>query len=76
MSPCSPLAPPVLQVQPLPLSVSACNAQFWAPRRDYSNGRITRSPLQLAPGTLMLVDETVGGERGGGQVGARGGALG
>jgi hypothetical protein len=45
----------------LPLSVATCNATSWAPRRDYDSNRLTRSPLQLAAGTVLVVDETVMG---------------
>ncbi|GFR39843.1 hypothetical protein Agub_g339 [Astrephomene gubernaculifera] len=43
----------------LPLTVEACNGVSWAPARDLSRERTAPSPLQLPPGTLLLLDETV-----------------
>ncbi|KXZ44175.1 hypothetical protein GPECTOR_71g536 [Gonium pectorale] len=43
----------------LPLTVEACNGVSWAPARDLSRERTAPSPLQLAPGTVLLLDETV-----------------
>eukprot|EP00798_Chlamydomonas_sp_ICE-L_P004636 gene4636-14832_t len=43
----------------LPLTVGKCNSGPWAPKRDYETNRLSRSPLQLPPGTCLLVDETV-----------------
>uniref|UniRef100_A0A7S3QV56 Mini-chromosome maintenance complex-binding protein n=1 Tax=Dunaliella tertiolecta TaxID=3047 RepID=A0A7S3QV56_DUNTE len=46
----------------LPLSVDHCNSCAWAPKRDFDNNRLSRSPLQLSNGTVLLVDETPMGE--------------
>eukprot|EP00198_Chlamydomonas_reinhardtii_P000712 XP_001690047.1 predicted protein [Chlamydomonas reinhardtii] len=43
----------------LPLSVEGCNSLSWSPVRDVSRERTAPSPLQLAPGTVLLLDETV-----------------
>ncbi|KAF5831261.1 mini-chromosome maintenance replisome factor-domain-containing protein, partial [Dunaliella salina] len=46
----------------LPLSVGHCNSCAWAPKRDCDSNRMSRSPLQLSDGTVLLVDETHVGE--------------
>ncbi|GLC58233.1 hypothetical protein PLESTB_001336100 [Pleodorina starrii] len=43
----------------LPLTVESCNGVSWAPQRDPVRERTRPSPLQLAPGTLVLLDETM-----------------
>ncbi|MEW5299904.1 MAG: hypothetical protein WDW38_002727 [Sanguina aurantia] len=45
----------------LPVSVDACNRLPWQPCRDHASNRICCSPLQLAVGTVLLLDETVMG---------------
>jgi hypothetical protein len=52
---CAALLPKVAY---LPVSVSDANAgRGWMPARDARTGRVHRSPLQLSPATLLLVDE-------------------
>jgi hypothetical protein len=41
----------------LPLSVPALNAGPWWPRRARDDARLASGPLQLAPGTQLLLDE-------------------
>jgi|TARA_B110000967_G_scaffold160242_1_gene166073 hypothetical protein len=52
----------VAQIAPavahLPLSIASLNARPWAPRKDYSTNRLRSGPLQLAPGTVVVLDET------------------
>jgi hypothetical protein len=56
----------------LPLSVAAANeGRGWMPSRDASSGRVHRSPLQLSPGTLLLVDELTLGAGKLGEAGVR-----
>jgi len=43
----------------LPLTVDNLNARPWWPRRHGGTLRLMTGPLQLAPGTQMLLDETV-----------------
>lgn len=43
----------------LPLSIPELNRSLWAPRRAPGEARVAQSPLQLPPGTLLIVDETV-----------------
>ncbi|GLI69999.1 hypothetical protein VaNZ11_014733 [Volvox africanus] len=43
----------------LPLTVESCNGVSWAPQRDSVRERTRPSPLQLAPGTVVLLDETL-----------------
>ena len=42
----------------LPLSIGSLNARLWAPRKDYGVNRLRSGPLQLAPGTTVVLDET------------------
>lgn len=42
----------------LPLTISSINSGVWAPKKDYNTGRLVRGGLQLAAGTVLLVDET------------------
>lgn len=42
----------------LPLSIASLNARLWVPRKDYGVNRLRSGPLQLAPGTVMILDET------------------
>jgi hypothetical protein len=42
----------------LDASLAALNAAAWAPAKDYQRGRLARGALQLAQGTLVVVDET------------------
>lgn len=44
---------------PLPLEVSALNAARWTPSRSNGSSRLSHTRLQLAPGTLVVLDETV-----------------
>jgi hypothetical protein len=43
----------------LPLKVDTLNAKPWWPRRHGGTLRLMTGPLQLAPGTQILLDETV-----------------
>jgi hypothetical protein len=43
----------------LPLGRAALGARRWAPRRAPGGRRLAPAPLQLAPGTQVLLDETV-----------------
>ena len=40
------------------VSVDALNAEAWTPRKDYPTGRLGFTPLQLAAGTHLVLDET------------------
>lgn len=42
----------------LPLTVSSLNAGPLAPFKDYTHERLVQTPLQVTPGTVLLVDET------------------
>ena len=42
----------------LPLSIASLNARAWAPRKDYATNRLRSGPLQLASGTVLVLDET------------------
>jgi hypothetical protein len=46
-------------VLPLPLEISALNAARWTPSRNNGSSRLSHTRLQLAPGTLVVLDETV-----------------
>jgi hypothetical protein len=46
-------------VLPLPLEISSLNSARWSPSRDNGSTRLTHTRLQLAAGTLVVVDETV-----------------
>lgn len=35
------------------------NVASWTPRQDHGTNRLVGGPLQLAPGTQLLLDETV-----------------
>tara|TARA_B110000977_G_scaffold197818_1_gene281308 strand:- start:14763 stop:16925 length:2163 start_codon:yes stop_codon:yes gene_type:complete len=52
----------VAQIAPcvahLPLSIASLNARPWAPKKDYATNRLRSGPLQLAPGTTVVLDET------------------
>lgn len=39
------------------VTVDTLNARPWAPRRDYTTGRLVRTPLQLVPDTPLILDE-------------------
>jgi hypothetical protein len=56
------LAAAIAQIAPcvahLPLSISSLNARPWTPRKDYATNRLRSGPLQLAPGTALVLDET------------------
>lgn len=43
----------------LPLSIAALNRRPWWPRRDQNTQRLISGPLQLAPNTQVVLDETV-----------------
>lgn len=43
----------------LPLSIAALNKGLWTPRRVEGSAYLTPGPLQMAPGTHMIVDETL-----------------
>jgi len=40
------------------LSTGSLNARSWVPRKDYTVNRLRSGPLQLAPGTALILDET------------------
>ncbi len=42
----------------LPLGLSSLNGTRWAPSKDHTSGRLLRGRLQLAAGTVLLLDET------------------
>ena len=42
----------------LPLSIAGLNARSWTPKKDYGVNRLRSGPLQLAPGTVAILDET------------------
>ena len=42
----------------LPLTIGSLNARPWVPRKDYGVNRLRSGPLQLAPGTTVVLDET------------------
>ena len=42
----------------LPLSIAGLNARSWTPKKDYGVNRLRSGPLQLAPGTVAVLDET------------------
>ena len=42
----------------LPLSIAGLNARSWTPKKDYGVNRLRSGPLQLAPGTVVVLDET------------------
>ena len=42
----------------LPLSIAGLNARSWTPKKDYGVNRLRSGPLQLAPGTVCVLDET------------------
>lgn len=46
----------------LELSVGNLNNQRWRPRKDYDANRLVAGQLQLASGTVLLIDETGMGE--------------
>lgn len=48
---------PMLQC--LPLSISALNAKPWCPGRLQDQVFLSQSPLQLPPGCVLMLDETV-----------------
>ena len=56
------LAAAIAQIAPcvahLPLSISSLNARPWTPRKDYATNRLRSGPLQVAPGTALVLDET------------------
>jgi hypothetical protein len=41
----------------LPVSLPELNAGHWAPRKDHASGRLARGRLQLAAGTVAVLDE-------------------
>ena len=55
------LAAAIAQIAPcvahLPLSISSLNARPWTPRKDYATNRLRSGPLQVAPGTALVLDE-------------------
>jgi hypothetical protein len=46
----------------LPITAETLNTQKWRPRKDNIANRLVAGQLQLAPGTLLLLDETSLGE--------------
>lgn len=56
------LAAAIAEIAPcvahLPLSIGSLNARLWVPRKDYGVNRLRSGPLQLAPGTALVLDET------------------
>jgi len=60
------LAPRVVQLE---LNSKSLNERKWRPTKDFEANRLVAGQLQLAPGTLLVVDETSLAE---GQVGVHG----
>lgn len=43
----------------LPLSIDMLNSKAFAPSKDYTREQLTAGRLQLADGTVLIIDETV-----------------